>query len=526
MGNLAKIKDYEKFCANYVIIRGFDGKLIPFILNRGQGRLLKVMMKDLKEKGKCDIAMVKARKGGFTTFFTIFCLWLAITNTGVHNILGVHHKSLLNPVSDIVNIAYDNLPKDIFSLALGRDQTTDKSFSNLNSSIKVIVVSNTSKVGRGETPTAIVVTEYAHIDRADQLKAGLFSANQEVTGAIRAIETTANGTGNDHYKTYVGAKAGRNGWTAFFSPWFENDRYRATPPPSYIMDDEDREVMERFSLDIEQIYWRHEMLKSMEPDMYKQEYPATDEEAFSFSGYESYIPIDKVAEAFKRSLHPTSGKIIAGYDPAPTATGDDKAYIERSGRNFFNLDYPYLRNEPEQINWLANKLREKDVPGKPGYWLDDLYIDFGGGGVGIYDHLVEMGFNRDHDRVFLVNFGSAAQDPQKYKNRRAEMTARLKDGFVDPDYPFSIDVDQELEDKFKAELTCEGAKHVSGGRLLIESKEDVKKREGYSPGGKDAAGLTLSNLKADIDVKVVEPRVVRAEFDNKRSRFTMVGHRG
>jgi hypothetical protein len=178
MGNLNKIKDFELFCANYVKIKGFERKLIPFVLNRGQRRLLKVMLKDLKEKGKCDLVMVKARKGGFTTFFAIFALWLAITSVGVYNLVGVHHKSLINSVADIINIAFDNLPEETFTIKLGRDQTTDKSFINLNSGIKTVVVSNTSKVGRGETPTMIVVTEVAHIDKAHELEAGLLSANR------------------------------------------------------------------------------------------------------------------------------------------------------------------------------------------------------------------------------------------------------------------------------------------------------------------------------------------------------------
>jgi hypothetical protein len=508
MGNLNKIKDFELFCANYVKIRGFDGKVIPFIHNRGQRRLLKVMMRDLEEKGKCDLVMVKARKGGFTTFFAIFALWLAITNVGKHNILGVHHKDLIGTVSDIVNIAFNNLPKETFALTLGRDQTTDKSFVNLNSGITVSVVSNTSKIGRGKTPTAIIITEYAHIDKSHQLKAGLFSANQDVSGAIRVIETTANGTGNDHYKTYRGAKANKNGWTAFFSPWHENDRYRIDPPPSFEMNDDDIAAMKRLDLEIDQVYWRHLKLESMEADMFKQEFPENDEEAFSFSGYECYIPIDKVEEAMKRPAYDTTNRVIAGYDPAPTPTGDDKAYIERSGRNFFGLEYPYLRNEPEQINWLASKLNERDVLGKPGYWIDELYIDFGGGGSGIYDHLIERGYNRNHERVHLVNFGGTADEPQKYKNKRAEMTDRLRDGFIDPVYGFSINIEKSLEDQFKAELTSEGAKIVDG-RLLIEKKDDVKKRLGFSPGGKDAAGLTLANLEAPIEMGARRERGIK-----------------
>lgn len=506
--NLNKIKDFKKFCSNYVKIRGFDGKLIPLILNRGQERLYKVMMKELKEKGKCDLVMVKARKGGFTTFFAIFALWLALTNVGVYNLLGVHHKGLLNAVSDIVNIAFDNLPKETFSVVLGRDQTTDKSFVNLNSGIKIMVVSNTSKVGRGETPTMIVVTEIAHIEKAHLLEAGLLSANKDVKGAIRVLETTANGMGNYHYTTYMGAKANKNGWVAFFSPWFENDRCRTVPPPSFVMNEDDTETQRRLDLDIEQVYWRHLELESMNPDLFKQERPEDDEEAFSFSGYEHYIPADRVEEAIKRPAYQTEAKVIAGYDPAPTATGDDKAFILRQGRNFFGLEYPHLRNAVDQQNYLTLKLRERDCYGD--YFIDELYIDFGGGGSGLFDNLEERGFNRDRERVFLVNFGGSADEPHIYKNKRAEMTDRLKDGFVDKTYAFSINIDRDLEDQFKAELTSEGAKHVDG-RLLIEKKEDVKTRLGFSPGGKDAAGLTLANLEASIDNKSFNRHNVRME---------------
>jgi len=115
--------------------------------------------------------------------------------------------------------------------------------------------------------------------------------------------------------------------------------------------------------------------------------------------------------------------------------------------------------------------------------VDRMFIDRGGGS-GMYDRLVEMGYGH---RVTLVNFGGKALDPDKFKNRRAEMWDTLREW---------LESDEEVQipdlDTLQADMTSAGFKYTSTTQKQLEPKEDIKKRIGKSPDEGDAAALTFA----------------------------------
>ena len=104
------------------------------------------------------------------------------------------------------------------------------------------------------------------------------------------IESTANGFGNPFHTMWDGAVKGINGFVPFFSAWFETDEYRTEPPEGFERTYEEIELAERFGLDDAQLYWRRLKIGANGPDMFKQEYPATPEEAFLASGRPVFDP--------------------------------------------------------------------------------------------------------------------------------------------------------------------------------------------------------------------------------------------
>jgi len=98
--------------------------------------------------------------------------------------------------------------------------------------------------------------------------------------------------------------------------------------------------------------------------------------------------------------------------------------------------------------------------------------------------------------VTAVNFGLKPLDPPPLDdpgkpaggplNRRAEMWLNMKNALQEG--RFSIPDDDSLH----ADLTSCGYKYDSSGRLVLESKQDMRKRGMPSPDSADAMCLTFS----------------------------------
>ncbi|WP_272659511.1 terminase [Providencia sp. PROV172] len=185
-----------------------------------------------------------------------------------------------------------------------------------------------------------------------------------------------------------------------------------------------------------------------------------------------FIPTGLTDAAMKRTVtqaEVSHAPIIIGVDPA--YSGDDDAVI-------------YLRQGlHSKCLWTGNKTTDDIVMAKriadyeDQYQADAVHIDFGYG-TGIYS--VGMSWGRDWQ---LVQFNGASTDPQML-NKRGEMYNNVKSwlkigGAIDDQ-----DVAEDLSTpEYKVELS---------GKILLESKVDIKKRIGRSPGKGDALALTFA----------------------------------
>ena len=135
----------------------------------------------------------------------------------------------------------------------------------------------------------------------------------------------------------------------------------------------------------------------------------------------------------------------------------------------------------ESAGWLA-KVIDDEKPAR-------VFIDVGGVGAGVCDRLKEMGKN-----ITAINFGSAPFEPAPLDehgkpyggpaNRRAEMWSKSRDWLDDP-----AGVSIPDSDSLQADACGPGYKYDSNTRLLLESKDDMRRR-GMIPGSR-----TLSMTK-------------------------------
>lgn len=213
-----------------------------------------------------------------------------------------------------------------------------------------------------------------------------------------------------------------------------------------------------------------------------------------------FIASAAVQQAQERTLpfKDTGAPLILGVDIA--RFGDDQCVIRgRQGRD--GRVIPPVKWRGMDTVFSARKIAETMTK----YSAEAVFIDGGGVGGGVVDILKNQGF-----RVIEVNFGAAARNPKKYANKRAEMwddtRTWLDTGSVDPD--------QELFD----DLVGVEYGFDKDGRILLEKKEDMKKRGLASPDNGDALALTFAEPVQRLDMRtsrfpVGRPRESVTDYD-------------
>jgi hypothetical protein len=207
---------------------------------------------------------------------------------------------------------------------------------------------------------------------------------------------------------------------------------------------------------------------TMTPAQFRQEFLCD----FSAAVDNALIAIDEVSAAMARSIRPGAiehAPRILGVDVARFG-GDRSAICKRQG---IYLHAPVSYQGIDNME-LADRVAYEIVHWKP----RAVFID-GGRGEGVIDRLRQLGHT-----VTEVNFGGASASP-RYKNKRAEMWDSLAQWIRDGG---AIEPSKSL----KSDLCVPLYSFDSAQRMVLESKDDIKKRGMRSPDEADAAVLTFA----------------------------------
>lgn len=148
--------------------------------------------------------------------------------------------------------------------------------------------------GRGDTIHYAHLSEVSRWPNSGTIATGIIRAmpiNDPHTWAVK--ETTANGIGNFHQTEYQRAKERQSEFTAHFFPWFDHKDYQIEGAKLDFYDEEEMALIRCYPNKITdaKLAWRRRMIGSLNSEkgftpeeMFKQEFPADDKEAFLFSG--------------------------------------------------------------------------------------------------------------------------------------------------------------------------------------------------------------------------------------------------
>ena len=486
--------DFEFYARNCLYVRSKSGEIKSLEMNKAQQYIHACIEEQKRKTGKVRAIILKGRQQGVSTYSEARFYWRVTHRGGVRAFILTHEADSTAALFEMVE-RYHELAPQFVKPSTGASNAKELVFDALDSGYKVGTAGNKS-VGRGTTIQYFHGSEVAYWPNAAEHAKGILQAVPDEDDTEIILESTANGIGNYFYQQWLKAETGESPFQAIFVPWFWQDEYRKfglglkrTP--------EEEKLVELFGLDNEQLAFRRAKIAELSADgtdglvSFRQEYPMTAQEAFQVSGGQSLIQPELVVAA-RRNKVLAIGPLIVGVDPA--RFGDDRtAIIRRKGRAVYDLEI-YEKLSTMEVAGIVHSIIKDEKP-------DQVAIDVGGLGAGVVDRLEELG----HGNVIVpINFGSAALDPKRFINRRAEMWWELRD-WLDGDMPVMIPDRDDLH----TDLVAPQYKYDSNQRRKLESKDDIKKRGLRSTDCGDALALTFAEplIKDEFDMPIA-PAIV------------------
>jgi hypothetical protein len=246
----------------------------------------------------------------------------------------------------------------------------------------------------------------------------------DIDGTEIVTETTAYGF-NAFHDLWRKAESGGSEFLPVFLPWSIDPEYRARLPDTFEMTADEDKLAELHRLDAGQICWRRNKISQLPTrELFSQEYPLVASEAFISSDFDSFITPDLVLRARREVIEPY-GPLMIGVDPA--GKGKDRTAIAfRRGHCIEKIEARRGLDTMEVAGLVASIIREH----KP----VKVNIDVGGLAIGVYDRLIEQGY--DSSLVNAVNFGGKPIEPPPTDetgrpgggpaNRRAGLWSNMK----------------------------------------------------------------------------------------------------
>lgn len=457
-------------------IKGKDGRLVKLKLNKAQRYIHERLEAQKAETERVRALVLKGRQQGASTYIGGRFYSRASLHQGVAVFILTHEQDATDNLFNMVERYHDHNP---LAPTTGAANAKELNFPELDSGYTV-GTAGSKAVGRSKTLHCFHGSEVAFWPNAAGHFAGVVQAVPDLPGTEIILESTANGMAGEFFERWQQAEAGVGDYQAIFVPWFWQDEYQRPVPSDWSLTVEEEEYKQAHKLTDAQMVWRRAKIAELkDPLLFKQEYPATAAEAFQTTGHESFIPARLVLDA-RKNTHKPYGPLVMGADPA--RFGDDRfAVAKRQGRRVIGIEKRQKLNAVDGANWLR-ELIDTERPAR-------MFIDVGDIGAAIVDMLHSWG--EKYQRVVVgVNFGGSPRverDEGGPLNRRAEMWQSSKDYL---EQPGGADIPDD--DELQADACGPAYSFNMKQKLVLESKEQMRKRGVRSPDCWDAVALTFA----------------------------------
>lgn len=292
--------------------------LIPFRLNWAQQEYLAEVERQYNERRLIRVITLKARQLGVSTLTeAIMFLWCFI-HARTQGLVMAHEASSAQHLLGMTRTYWDTYPFNALYSTQYKSRN-ELSWIETGSSLKV-ATAKTVDTGRSKTLQMLHLSECAFYEHAEITMGGLEQAFHFEPDTFGCLESTANGIGGFFYDHWNAAKDGDIEYVPLFFPWFRHPQYTYsylmrladTSPPELGHCDEEERVLQKIGVDSDHLLWRRWAIRNLcqsNDALFKQEYPATDLEAFTATGTNVY-PLQHLNICYEPIEHPVVGRLV------------------------------------------------------------------------------------------------------------------------------------------------------------------------------------------------------------------------
>jgi hypothetical protein len=263
-----------------IITKNASQGFVPFEFNQAQSIINGKLESQLQETGKVRAIVLKARQQGISTYCAARVFWKTFFTPYTRSVVMAHDSATSDALFNMSRNIIDNMEEPP---ALNKSNAKEILFEHNKSGYR-LYTAGAKEAGRGTTPTIAHLSEVGFWQFDEQILAGLFQGISQEAGTEVILESTANGASGEFYRLYQGAMRGENEYIPIFLPWFITPEYRRTAPEEMELTEEEWELLEKYDLDNDQLYWRRLKIGESGERKFKQEYPSSPEEAFLVTG--------------------------------------------------------------------------------------------------------------------------------------------------------------------------------------------------------------------------------------------------
>jgi len=298
--------DFDRYARELLYITDAQRNLRMFNMNVVQRKIHEQFQPRL-ERGRVFLYVLKARQEGVSTYaearvFHSAHLW-PNTRAGI----AADEIERSEQIFKMTRQMYERLPKEYRPMTRYSTKR-ELLFENpskhgrydepgLGSSIEVFTAGN-ANIGRGFTFNICHLSEFAFYPNGPEMMDALTPTIHQSPGHFVIMETTADRAGSFAHDEWIRYKLefekNMDGeLLPIFLAWWELPAYqRAFTDEAHRkalrqgLDEEEKSLIKRFNLTLEQLYWRRDQIRVMKGDLnaFRHEYPCDDEECWIFAG--------------------------------------------------------------------------------------------------------------------------------------------------------------------------------------------------------------------------------------------------
>lgn len=300
LDKLKKLRDdFPYYAPRMLKIRTKDGRMTPFTLNAMQKKI-DASIEEQKAAGKpVRLIILKYRQGGASTYTEGRIFHNTSMTKLTNSLIVAHEDDASTNLFNMSKLFYDELPDELKPMKKASnakevvfenptlDQEEKKANPGLRSRIKIASANNMG-AGRSATIHNLHASEVAFWRDAKTLMLGLMQAVPNTPNTMVVLESTANGIGDYFYTEWQRAVRGESDFVPLFFAWFEDPGYEMDVPPDFAPTADEIELMRLYpAITHRKLVWRRWAITNNcggDVEMFKQEYPSDDMEAFLVSG--------------------------------------------------------------------------------------------------------------------------------------------------------------------------------------------------------------------------------------------------